>query len=639
MIATVSSRTLGWLALAVASLLAAQVDREPSTTWHSPYEVAFSPDGTLVAASDRTAASLWLVDTTAIRVSRRVALRGEPTGVAWAADGRKVFVSEFGASTVAVVDAIKGEVLDRFAVGRHPEGLALASKRKLLLVANATTHCVSLIDLETGREKARIDVPREPHHMAITPDERLAVVGNLLPAGRASDPNAAAVVSIIDLEKAAHAGDIRLPAGSTAVRQIAISRDGGRAYVAHVLGRNNVPSTQIERGWVNTNALTILDLRTRTRYATVLLDNPVRGAADPWGVALAPDGKTLWISLSGVHQVARIDLERLETYLAGGLPDTHRLARKDKRNPGTESIWLRIKRDDTLRPALANDLAALTSADLIERMPVAGIGPRGLALSPDGSLLATAAYYTGEVVFLEAKNGKIAGSVQLGEAVEPDQARLGEMIFHDATKCFQHWLSCATCHPNNGRVDGLNWDQTQDGIGNPKNNKSLLQAQHTPPMDWRAIRKDMELGVLTSFQFLMRQPEPGEEEAVQAYIRSLRPLPSPYLNAKLELTDSAQRGREIFKSRKARCSRCHKGPYLTDMSVHDVGTRRELDRSDEFDTPSLVEIYRTGPYLHDGSAATLREVLTERNKGDRHGRTSHLQPRQIDDLVAYLRSL
>jgi cytochrome c peroxidase len=229
--------------------------------------------------------------------------------------------------------------------------------------------------------------------------------------------------------------------------------------------------------------------------------------------------------------------------------------------------------------------------------------------------------------------------VQLGKTNEPDLARLGEMMFHDATKCFQHWLSCATCHPNNGRVDGLNWDQTQDGIGNPKNNKSLLQAQHTAPMDWRAIRVDMELGVLTSFQFLMRQPEAKEEAAVQAYIRSLTPLPSPHLNADLELTAAAKRGRDIFESRKARCSHCHAGEYYTDTNQHNVGTRAKLDRSDKFDTPSLVEIYHTGPYLHDGSAGTIREVLVERNQGNRHGRVAHLTPTQLDDLIAYLESL
>jgi cytochrome c peroxidase len=77
------------------------------------------------------------------------------------------------------------------------------------------------------------------------------------------------------------------------------------------------------------------------------------------------------------------------------------------------------------------------------------------------------------------------------------------------------------------------------------------------------------------------------------------------------------------------------------MRHYDVGTlAKSGDKAGStYDTPTLVEIWRTAPYLHDGSAATLREVLVERNPADRHGKTSQLKPSEIDDLVAYLLSL
>jgi cytochrome c peroxidase len=62
-------------------------------------------------------------------------------------------------------------------------------------------------------------------------------------------------------------------------------------------------------------------------------------------------------------------------------------------------------------------------------------------------------------------------------------------------------------------------------------------------------------------------------------------------------------------------------------------------RETRFDTPTLVELWRTAPYLHDGSAPTVRELFTTRNAQNRHGNTTHLSPTQIDDLVAYLLSL
>jgi cytochrome c peroxidase len=78
----------------------------------------------------------------------------------------------------------------------------------------------------------------------------------------------------------------------------------------------------------------------------------------------------------------------------------------------------------------------------------------------------------------------------------------------------------------------------------------------------------------------------------------------------------------------------------TDLRTHKVGTSGRHDRTeDRFDTPALVELWRTAPFLHDGSAATLRDVLTTRNLQDQHGRTSHLSPQALDDLAEYLRSL
>jgi cytochrome c peroxidase len=77
------------------------------------------------------------------------------------------------------------------------------------------------------------------------------------------------------------------------------------------------------------------------------------------------------------------------------------------------------------------------------------------------------------------------------------------------------------------------------------------------------------------------------------------------------------------------------------LNLHDVGTgdgpREKM--GPKFDTPTLVGVYRTGPYLHDGRARTLRDVLTTCNADDRHGKTSHLKPPEIGDLVAFLKSL
>ncbi|MHC4147036.1 MAG: hypothetical protein ACYSUD_19975 [Planctomycetota bacterium] len=76
----------------------------------------------------------------------------------------------------------------------------------------------------------------------------------------------------------------------------------------------------------------------------------------------------------------------------------------------------------------------------------------------------------------------------------------------------------------------------------------------------------------------------------------------------------------------------------TDLQKYDVGTGEGLDKDRQFDTPSLVEAWRTAPYLYDGRAATIEEVLTTYNPDDKHGTTSKLTDSEIKDLVQFVLS-
>jgi cytochrome c peroxidase len=85
------------------------------------------------------------------------------------------------------------------------------------------------------------------------------------------------------------------------------------------------------------------------------------------------------------------------------------------------------------------------------------------------------------------------------------------------------------------------------------------------------------------------------------------------------------------------------GKYETGKIVkYDVGTGSDdpgEKMGPEYDTPSLIGVYRTAPYLHHGKAATLEEVLTRYNPGDRHGKTSQLSAEQRSDLIEFLKAL
>jgi len=200
-------------------------------------------------------------------------------------------------------------------------------------------------------------------------------------------------------------------------------------------------------------------------------------------------------------------------------------------------------------------------------------------------------------------------------------------------------MSCATCHEG-GRVDGMNWDLLNDGIGNPKSSRSLVWSYKTPPMMSLGVRGNVEEAIKAGFIHIQfHEPEEATLKAVQAYLGSLEPEPGPRLLPGGQMSDAAKRGEALFQSEETGCAKCHPAPLYTDLKTYDVGTKGELDRTAGFDTPTLIEMYRTRPFLHDGSAATLREALVDRNAEGKHGKTTQLSPQQIDDLIEFLLSL
>jgi len=607
--------------------------------YRSPLDAAFSPDGKILAVSDQTAGEALLIRTRQGQLESKISLYGDPYGLCWSPDGTKFYVAEYGAGTVAEINASKGTVIRRLSVGLYPRGLALVPNENLLLAANSATHTVSVVDVKKGHERKRIEVARAPFSIAVNEARAHALVTNNLPAGRANSNMYAPVVSVLNLENLEIDNEMRLPPGSTGVRDIAVGADGRWGYAVHTVGRTGVPLTQFERGWVMTHALSVFDLKTDELYATVLLDNLTRGAADPWDLACSPDGKRLWVTLSGTHELARIDLARLHSYMKGGLPDDHPITQKRNNPKGGENVWLQIKLDQSYRRDLVNRLSSLYTANLIERRSLPGNGPRGLALSPEVGRLAVAEYFSGRILLVKPGTGKVTARIAPQPNPEPGKVRRGKIAFHDATACFQQWASCASCHPNGARVDALNWDLPNDGVGNPKNLKSLLTSHRTPPTTWRGVRPGMATSAKAGFHFLQRRPGPDRYSALVAYLRSLEPQRSPHRRPNDRLTKAAKKGKKLFHSEKVGCASCHPAPLFTDQERHDVGTKAPYDQHSSFDTPSLIEVYRTAPYLHDGSAARLRDVLTKENPDDQHGRTSHLSDRKINDLVQYMLSL
>lgn len=128
------------------------------------------------------------------------------------------------------------------------------------------------------------------------------------------------------------------------------------------------------------------------------------------------------------------------------------------------------------------------------------------------------------------------------------------------------------------------------------------------------IRETAEKAVRSGLRhILFARFDESEAVAIDQYLQALLPMPSPWLE-RGRLSRSGQRGRRLFEDPAIGCALCHPYPWFTDLQRHSVGTENPLDPPRaQFDTPSLIEFWRTGPYLHDGSALTIREVLTLKN--------------------------
>jgi len=149
------------------------------------------------------------------------------------------------------------------------------------------------------------------------------------------------------------------------------------------------------------------------------------------------------------------------------------------------------------------------------------------------------------------------------------------------------------------------------------------------------VRAAVEAGFV-HIQFAVRPKE--DIDAVVQYIEALRPVPSPFL-VNGDLSEKARRGRELFFSDRLRCHLCHPEGLYTDSRLHNVGSRGQYDDRDEFTSPTLVECWRTAPYMHDGHYTDLYQLFREGRHGATHGAVGELSDEELEALVEFLLSL
>jgi cytochrome c peroxidase len=274
----------------------------------------------------------------------------------------------------------------------------------------------------------------------------------------------------------------------------------------------------------------------------------------------------------------------------------------------------------------------------------------------------------------------------------PDKAELGRKLFFDPLMSASGTISCATCHhPRLAWGDGLPRAIGEARAPLPFRSPTMLGAAWMEGFGWDGKFPTLESVAFTPLsaaanmgrneQELLRDIAQNAayradfdrvfgaegvsratvERALATYERTIVPASAPFdrwiAGDEAAISEAAKRGFDLFTGQ-AKCSECHAGWRFTDDSFHDIGTGGDNDLGrgrlfpksqalqHAFKVPTLRDVARRAPYMHDGSLPTLEAVIALYDSGGvaRPSRSEHIRPLQLsdqerDDLIAFLHTL
>lgn len=558
--------------------------------------IVLTPGGERLLVVNPDSGSISIVDIATLAVDER-AVGAMPQSIAVDPNGVRAYVTlkDQDAILAFPLVGLGPEILVE--TGPEPFGVLVGTNGNLYVSVSGGDR-IDVFETATLRRVGAIPTEPQPRGLALSSDEMTLYVTHLL-SGR---------VSVIDAKTRQVVRVISTGADSNLSESVVLDEQRQIAWVPQT--RSNTSNTALLFDTTLFPIVSAIDLATfandnRRRIAIDIADRPVNM---PSAAVLSTKG-ILWVVNAGSNDVSAIDLGK-----------------------GSAIAHIEV-----------------------------GDNPRALVLSPDESRLFVSNALAGTVSVIDTTSLRVINEIRVTTLPLPPDILRGKILFHSSnlpSLAKDQWISCAACHPD-GRADGRTWF-FRDG---PRNTPTLVDVGETGPWHWsgdldeladaentiRVVQAGTGLagGETNCIPACDQAPPNGgrstDLDALAVFMRTLRTMGrSPELAEDRKLTTAGARGRAIFNSAEAGCAVCHVSSVFTDRKKHDVGTGRSSPferKGTSFDTPSLRFLFSTAPYLHDGSAATLRDVLSTGNRDDLHGRTSHLSSGDLDDLVVFLRSI
>ncbi|MBK8259436.1 MAG: hypothetical protein IPK82_43120 [Polyangiaceae bacterium] len=575
-------------------------------------------------------------------------------------------------------------------------GVSVTPDERTALITSAWTHKVTAVDLTTLEKRFEVDVAREPRAVVVRPDGQGAYVTHLMGAdvtrldwevGEETGEVGTANVSRVHLPAAPLSAPrkdypITFELSASLAYSAVLSPNGKTLFIPrHALGGYGATV------WYGRPTVDMLNIET---------DKPItpprvgRGIVKEIGFSLGEDAgysgdgavpvvaqykyaqprdavyrnltKTLVVASEGHNTIVELEPDSLDPALLP-IREYHLtdLATRNESEPGsgecTTPTGIALSEDESTAYVFcrSNDSLAVVALDSFRENAEARTTPVQGEIYPLGGTRLTTREREGKVLFYAANIAEVSGG-----------------------------LGCAGCHPE-GRDDGHVWHEQpaevggmtgtrtheissfRVGLADPNGGRKLSAQigypRQTPmlagrvgakgPYAWHADARTLEERIRHGFGLHHWHGDPNLqwgarlEKTVQmsnnlaAFLREGL-VPPPMVER--DLTAAEQRGKEIFESSETGCSSCHfPATEYTDRSLANVGPRPSPEgflqdaRRPRFKTPSLLFVGGTAPYYHDGSAATLLELVLQ-NK-DRMGKTEQLSPTEKADLAAYLETI
>ena len=600
------------------------IARMLNETYVSPYNLSISADGERLYVVGQESNRLLVVNPENGKVLEKIEVGQRPHTVALSPDGHMAYVSNQWADNIYLIDLDAARVVDTLSGGAGPSGMVVTPEGKYLYVVNSYSSDISVFDLENQKEKRRLKAGNNPVSIAMVPDGSQVYISSRrsIPVPHMTSPKTEMTVVGTKYQRVT---DRKMWKNTYIMENVAVTPSGDMAITTLIRPKNLIPAVQIERGWMMTHGIGIIERRENGRMIQLLLDEPNAFYSDPFDVVISPDGKMAFVSNAGVDMITAIDLIEIRKLL-------------------DES-------SDEQLATYANHLG-VSSRYVIGRIPT-GANPKGMALSPDGKWLYVAERLEDQVAVISTSSLIKERTIDLEGPKRRTVARHGRQLLNNAGHTFQNQYACYTCHPD-AHEDGLVYNMAGKDMGrNLANVQTLRDIGDIPPYKWNGKNQTVYKQDGMRFSSILTRTEVfshKELDALVAYIiTGIKNPPNLRHNPHGELTAAQQRGKDIFYRDydnfgneippENRCYTCHPPPYFTNLEMTDVGTLAESDDPMKFDVPQLNNVYESAPYLHDGKAATLEEIWTRFNDHDEHGLANDMTKDQLNDLVEYLKSI